>query len=130
MTFTDEQWRSRQEAWRRSSEETIAQLRADLATVTVERDAWRAAHGTFGPQTPDEVAIFEQEGRRVENETRAHEIELALATERAAHEEMRKALVAIREIAKAWREYENGSEDGYCAEDAMTDLEEELNGLA
>jgi len=72
----------------------MPKLRAVLATVTAERDAWRVARGPFGPQTPAEVAIFEQEAKRVEAETRAHEIALAVAAERAAHAETRKALQA------------------------------------
>lgn len=38
-----------------------------------EVEAWRKAWGAFGPQTPAEVAIFEQVGKRVERETAAHE---------------------------------------------------------
>jgi hypothetical protein len=42
--------------------EQAEQLRSDLAAVTAERDAWRAAMGRFGPQSPAEVAVFRAGG--------------------------------------------------------------------
>jgi hypothetical protein len=53
-----------------------------------------------------------------------------LATVTAERDSARAMLAAVRVIAQCWRESEDGSEDNYCADDAMADLEEHINGLA
>jgi hypothetical protein len=90
-------------AWKRCLECEINQLRAELDTVAAERAQWKQLHAN----QMDE-----------------------LATVTAERDSARAMLAAVRVIAQCWRESEDGSEDNYCADDAMADLEEHLNGLA
>ena len=59
-----------------------SETKCELSTVTTERNAWRAAHGTFGPQTPAEVVVGAEEAARVSREIAEHENALRAALER------------------------------------------------
>lgn len=92
-----------------------------------ELEEWKKP---FGPQSPAEVAVFVEEGQRVERELAEHERSLRKQAE-AAHEQTRRAMVmmardlaprvglrvlsflpaAVGELAQTVREYPDGECD-------------------
>jgi len=85
--------------------------RADVDAARRERDEWRAAWGPFGPQTPAEVAVYEQESRRVDRETAAHEAKYVAWLSRRCGQ-LGRRLHVKRAEARIWAE-KAGWEDEY-----------------
>lgn len=104
MSFTEEQWRTRQESWRRSSEETIAQLRADLATAKAalldECNAHTAALGLCKQREQELATVTAEKDAALSREADHYEhartaTESALKTCIRARERLQADIVSV-----------------------------------